>query len=122
MDTGVKQSKGKLRWSLLPWKSLESVTRVLTYGAITKYAPDNWKKVPHKAPYADAIIRHWTKYFIDGEEFDSETGESHMAHLVCNALFLIDDREHSLEDFQKYLDNLLMYPDYVQDLDLHKFD
>lgn len=119
---GIKDSKGKLRWSLLPFEALEPVIRVLNYGATTKYAPNNWKHVPDKASYPDAIIRHWVKYFEYCEEFDGETGESHLASIVCNALFLIWDREHSDMPFDDYIQQLLTYPDYVTELDMHKFD
>jgi len=120
--TGIKQSIGKTRWSLLPFKALEHVVNVLNFGAITKYAPHNWKHVPNKAPYMDAIIRHWEKY-LDGEELDSECNESHLACVICNALFLIEDRDSKKDiPFQEYMDKLMTYDNYVQDLDIHKFD
>jgi len=40
-ETGIKESNGKTRWSLIPFKALEHVARVLNFGATTKYAPDN---------------------------------------------------------------------------------
>lgn len=120
---GIKDSKGKTRYSLLPFSALESVARVLNFGATTKYEPDNWKYVPNKAPYVDAIVRHWKSYFLDKEELDSETDESHLASIVCNALFLIWDRNDKKNiTFDDYIDRLLKYDDYVIDLDKHKFD
>ena len=119
---GVKQSKGKVRWSLLPFKALEHVTNVLNFGATTKYAANNWKNVPNKAPYVDACMRHLTKY-IQGEEIDSECQENHLACIICNALFLLQDRDSKQDiPFDEYLEDLLNYDDYVKDLDLHKFD
>jgi hypothetical protein len=120
---GIKESKGKTRWSLLPFEALEPVVAVLNFGATTKYLQDNWKKVECKAPYVDAIIRHWKKYINDGEEFDKESGESHLAHLCCDVLFLLWDRMDKKDvDFDTYIEKLLTYPDYVQELDVHKFD
>jgi hypothetical protein len=34
---GVKHDKGKPQWDLLPWKEMEDVVKVLTFGA-SKYA------------------------------------------------------------------------------------
>lgn len=114
---GVKESTGKARWSLLSMKALEPVLRVLNYGATTKYAKNNWKKVPNKAPYADAIMRHWCQYFSEGEEFDSESGESHLAHLACDVIFLLWDRMDKKDiSFDEYLDDLLTYPDFVSNI------
>lgn len=120
-DAGVKEYKNKTRWSLLPFDALEPVVSVLDYGATTKYCKNNWKKVPHKAAYADAIMRHWVQYFNDGEEFDQESGQSHLAHLVCDALFLLWDRQDSKEvPFDEYLDKLLTYPDFVTEISEEK--
>lgn len=119
---GVKDAKGKTRWSLLPFDALEPVVRVLNYGAITKYQFDNWKHVPRKGAYLDAIVRHWHLY-RNGEEFDRETGESHLANLACDVLFLIWDRQQKSDvPFDEYMKDLLWYDDYVTELDTKKFD
>lgn len=120
--TGIKQSIGKTRWSLLPFKALEHVVNVLNFGATTKYAANNWKEVTNKAAYLDACMRHLTKY-VQGEELDSECKENHLACVVCNALFLIHDRDTKKDvPFDEYIKDLTTYDDYVQDLDVHKFD
>jgi len=122
MSEGIKDSKGKLRWSLLPFEALAPVVRVLDVGAVTKYAPNNWKYVEDKGAYLDGIMRHWEKY-LGGEEIDVEMDESHLACVICNALFLIWDRQQKQDvEFGKYLEDLTTYPDYVTDLDMHKFD
>ena len=119
---GIKESKNKPRWSLIPFGALKPVVRVLNFGATTKYKPDNWKHVEVKGAYLDAIVRHWTDY-ISGKEFDEEIKESHLACIIANALFLIWDRQQNPnQDFDKYLKNLLYYPDYVTELDINKFD
>jgi hypothetical protein len=119
---GYKEYKGKVRWSLLPYTALEPVVRVLEYGAVTKYAMDNWKWVPHKGAYMDGILRHWVEYFEKGEEYDKESGESHLAHLACDVLFLLWDRAYSTESFEEYIYNLKKYPDYVDKIDSKKFE
>ena len=122
MSTGIKDSKGKVRWSLVDFKSLEPMVRILNYGAITKYAPNNWKEVEDKAAYIDACFRHLTAY-LAGEEIDRETQESHLGSIMCNAMFLIWDREQNKDmPFDEYIEKLTTYPDYVKELDKHKFD
>lgn len=85
---GVKADKDKPMWSLMPWEQLSKVVDILTFGA-KKYAPDNWKKVPDgKKRYEDALYRHMTSW-SSGEKVDPESNETHLAHVICNALFLM---------------------------------
>jgi hypothetical protein len=120
-SAGVKEYKNKVRWSLLPFDALESVVRVLEYGAHTKYAFDNWKRVREKGAYLDGILRHWAAY-KEGEEIDNESKENHLANLVCDALFLLWDRQQSGDvPFDQYICGLINYPDYVQRVDPDKF-
>ena len=87
-EDGIKYDSGKLPMSLLPFESLEEITKVLKYGA-EKYAPDNWKFVPEAMKrYEDALLRHFSAY-KKGEKNDSESGLSHLSHVACNALFLV---------------------------------
>lgn len=87
-EDGIKHDNGKLQMSLLPFESLEEITKVLEYGA-KKYSKDNWKFVPEgKTRYEDAMLRHFSAY-KRGEEFDEESGLKHLHHMACNALFLI---------------------------------
>ena len=85
---GVKHDQGKLLWNLLPWKPVEDVVRVLTYGA-GKYAPENWEKVePYKDRYFAAAMRHITAW-REGERLDLETKLPHLAHAVCCLFFIM---------------------------------
>ena len=119
---GFKETQGKLRWSLLPMDALEEVVRVLEYGACNKYAMDNWKQVPHFGAYMDAIQRHWIAYFIKGEEFDKDSGLSHLAHMMCDVLFVEWHRKQRDEiPFAEYLQKLRTYPDYCVQIDMNKF-
>jgi hypothetical protein len=116
MKEGVKDFKGKTRWSLLPWKALEGCVKILMYGARTKYSPNNWKRVKQQGTYVDAIERHFVEY-ISGEEFDPESGESHLSAIMCNLLFLEYNRMHRDRTipFGDYIEELLLYDDYQKD-------
>jgi hypothetical protein len=89
---GRKFDAGKLQYGLLPPEALRQTVEVLTYGA-TKYAPDNWRYVPEaKRRYFDAAQRHiWA--WKAGEQTDSETGASHLAHAICCLMFLLETKE-----------------------------
>lgn len=91
MSIGRKDDQGKLRWGLLRRSlvgPLESVIRVLMYGA-SKYGDENWQAVENgKSRYRDALDRHLAE--IDkGVLVDPDTGEPHLAHVATNALFLL---------------------------------
>lgn len=84
---GMKFDDGKPMWRLLPFRELREVVDILTFG-VKKYAVDNWKKVIPPERYIDAAFRHFTSW-VEGEKIDPETGKSHLAHAVCNLLFLM---------------------------------
>lgn len=84
---GIKADDGKIAWDLISLKELEPMLRVLMFGA-KKYSKDNWQKVPDgKTRYYSALMRHLSSYAA-GELIDSESGESHLAHALCNLYFL----------------------------------
>ena len=82
----TKETKGKLLWTLLPFKQLEYVVQVMMFGA-KKYSKDNWKHC-NPEDYKEACMRHLTTFF-NGEWLDQESNLPHLAHLICNALFLL---------------------------------
>lgn len=86
VEGGKKYDKGKLRWSLLPWKQLEEVVKVLEFGA-KKYGINNWQKV-ETPRYKDALLRH-VLAMIMGEVFDEESGFRHSTHAICCLLFIM---------------------------------
>ena len=90
---GMKHDGGKPRLELLPPAAIEAVGRVLGYGA-EKYAPGNWKHVADgQNRYLAASLRHVFAY-LRGEELDSESGESHLAHAACSLLFILELKDH----------------------------
>lgn len=89
---GMKGDGDKPLWNLVYWPLLMAFVRVLTFGA-TKYSPNNWQKVSRERIEA-AVMRHWTEY-LTSSKTDSETKESHLAHIMCCLMFLQwkDDNE-----------------------------
>ena len=91
-DVFAKDDNGKLQWTLLPFKELEEVTKVMTAGK-NKYGRENWKKSTEEDRYRleDALCRHVIAY-VEGERYDTGKGGdglNHLAHAICEAIFLI---------------------------------
>jgi hypothetical protein len=91
-DQQNKKDGGKLRPSLLPWSAVNAILDVLEFGA-KKYAPHSWAKVEPDR-YVEALLRHAIEF---GERHrtegilckDAESGLPTLAHLACNAVFLL---------------------------------
>lgn len=88
MNPAVKADSEKVRLDLLPVRPLIEIGMVLTYGA-NKYSPRNWEKgFVWSRPYA-AILRHLFAWF-GGQTNDPETGFNHLAHAMCEIMFLME--------------------------------
>lgn len=76
-------------WSVFPrWVSL-LVGRVMQTGA-AKYGKFNYRDTAIAiSTYEDAMERHAQLWF-DGEDNDSESGVSHLAHVIACATLLLD--------------------------------
>ena len=96
-EPGRKFDTGKPRWELLPWKQVEQIVHVLSYGS-EKYEDHNWQKVMPRTRYIGAMLRHIVAW-IGGEKKDQETGLSHLAHAGCCLLFLMwsDDNDNEVD-------------------------
>jgi len=87
-DLGAKNDAGKLRFDLIPVRSLEEVAGLYTMGA-KKYADRNWEKGLSWSRCFAAMMRHaWA--FWRGETFDKEDGQHHMASVAWYALAFIE--------------------------------
>ena len=88
----MKSDTGKVHPSYLPWRAFEPVLGVLEFGA-KKYAPHSWQGVDSER-YAEALLRHAIEFASRFREegmlcADHESGLPVLAHLACNALFLL---------------------------------
>lgn len=87
-EVGNKFDKGKLRFSLFPIETLNPILEVLEHGA-EKYGAGNWRNLEDpRTRYADALHRHYVDY-LTGVRFDHDSKLPTLAHLACDALFLL---------------------------------
>lgn len=137
MGLARRYNTGKLRWSLVDWKAISSMVRVLMYGAhkysvfrnqagdiitgaeispeaaakleVESTGAQNWRKGLKVTETCDSLQRHLLSY-LEGEDIDPESGESHMGHIMCNAMFLewlrhnrpdLDDRFNSTKSIEE---------------------
>lgn len=111
MSEGKKNDQGKPKLSIIPTDALWGMARALTYGA-SKYSLHNFRNGIHYTRLADAAMRHLSVW-MEGEELDRESGNSHLDHALASLAMLkfmsvhkpdFDDRwkpeekENTLED------------------------
>jgi hypothetical protein len=93
---GLKFDYNKPRWDLLPLDPIKEVVNALTYGA-QKYGPENWRNVKNaRSRYYSALMRHVVAWEA-GEALDFESGISHIAHAICNLIFLYELEKNNVE-------------------------
>lgn len=88
-ELGKKFDSDKTEYHLMPLYALDEVNRVLMHGA-KKYGMNNWQQVEgwqHR--YYNAALRHLFQWQT-GEQYDSESGLTHLAHAICSIMFLIE--------------------------------
>lgn len=102
MTTMLRFNAGKPRMTLLPASFYEAlldvvavdyinqqmvreIVEVLEYGS-AKYHEFNWADGGSWRMVADCALRH----LLAEDEFDAESGLSHMAHFGCNLMFLLE--------------------------------
>lgn len=84
-EKALRYNQGKLKWSLVHYKSLEPMIRVLEYGS-KKYAAWNWQKGLNREEILESMMRHLVA-LMDHQEIDPESQEHHIGHLFCNCMF-----------------------------------
>lgn len=87
-QTAIKYDSDKPRMELLSSIALEEIAKVLTFGA-KKYSANNWRMGMDWSRLIGSAMRHLTA-FNDGEDKDPESGLSHLAHLGCCVMFLLE--------------------------------
>lgn len=92
-DTGGEKGTKDQRMGLLPWAQLAEVAEHYNAGAV-KYAAHNWMKGYEWHLSFDAMMRHAVAWWARGEEYDEETGTSHLSAIVFHALALMYFRDN----------------------------
>jgi hypothetical protein len=86
MPEGIKYDQEKPQMALIDFDALEGLAKVLTFGA-SKYGADNWRGGIANSRIVSSLLRHLSAY-QRGEDFDPESGLSHLDHIGCNWMFL----------------------------------
>lgn len=97
---GLRFNAGKPMLSLIDSYALTCLAEVLTFGA-KKYAAHNWRQGIPLSESLDSLLRH-VNAFNSGEDIDPESGLPHMAHVMCNAMFILWTHKHKPEMDDRY--------------------
>lgn len=84
-EKSLRYNEGKPQWSLVDFKSLEPLVRVMEYGCL-KYEKENWKKGLDLTQILESMSRHLFA-LMSGEIVDPESGQRHIGHIMANAMF-----------------------------------
>lgn len=90
-NKAVKYDEGKPDLSLVPYVFQAEVAKAMMYGA-KKYGRYNYRGGLQASRLVAAAARHLFMWFA-GEEVDSESKVSHLAHVSANMLMLIDTKD-----------------------------
>lgn len=90
--TEPKADRGKPHPSYVPVELIQAVMEVREYGNAKYGSPDNWRRVEPER-YHEALLRHVLAMWNDPYSVDSESGLLHLAHVACNAAFLLALKE-----------------------------
>lgn len=98
--TGGEKGSKPQRLDLVPWDAVAAISEVYAFGA-NKYADHNWRKGYAWSLSFAALMRHLGAWW-EGQDFDEESGLSHLAHAGFHVLALLtfeaDDRYEELDD------------------------
>ena len=96
MDEGKKNDTEKARMDLISPPAMFALARILGFGS-KRYGDRNWELGIKYGRVMAALQRHLLAWW-GGEDLDPETGENHLHHVLCNAMFL----SHFVSHPEKY--------------------
>lgn len=90
MSEAKKFDGEKPMWNLMPFRALDSVAQILTFGS-KKYGDRNWEKgdIAFAERCLAASFRHLSKR-MQGRPFDEESHLPHLAHAACDILMALE--------------------------------
>jgi hypothetical protein len=97
---GKKFDETKPDMSMISRELLEAVAQVRMFGA-QKYERDNWRLGFKYSRSIAAAMRHIAA-FNAGEDLDTESGLSHIAHAVCCLEHLLHDKLYRPENDDRW--------------------
>jgi hypothetical protein len=100
-EKGVKFDSEKTCLELFPPVALEEISKVLTFGK-KKYGAHNWAKGIEWSRVIGACMRHLNAWRA-GQDVDSETGLSHIAHAGCCIAFLLHYEKYNRDMDDRYV-------------------
>lgn len=89
---GLRDNKNKPRHSLVPTSTLDAIAEVIHKSSTEgggKYPLHNWRKGLPWTDVADSASRH-IRDFLDGKDFDKESGIHTLKHALTNLSFLVE--------------------------------
>lgn len=106
-STGGQKGVKPERHDLIPRRAMAAIARVFGFGA-TKYADHNWRRGYEWGKSLAALQRH-VDAFVEGETYDSESGEPHLAHAGFHILVLLTWLEEQGEGVENVFDDRWMH-------------
>ena len=108
--TGGEKGTKDERMDLLPPAALAGLSRVYGFGA-KKYDDHNYRKGYEWSKSYAAMQRHATQWW-GGEDFDPESGESHLLHVAWHAfaLYLFTEDHPQFDDRFSTLRDVILNP------------
>lgn len=93
----AKADAGKPILTMVPPQIMFEIEKVRAYGNKKYGDVNNWKNVSPDR-YWEALIRHVFAAWEDFRRVDPESGLLHLAHIACNAAFLLQMIEWEKEN------------------------
>lgn len=88
MTQGKHFDKGKPMVECIPTDVLLDVGAVFTYADKKYGTARNWEQGIKWGKVFGSLLRHLFKFWM-GEDYDKESGHHHLAHAICDAMFLL---------------------------------
>lgn len=83
-EKSTRHNQGKLKWSLIDYKSMEPLVQVMMQGA-EKYGIGNWQIGLDLIEIQESMQRHLAA-LMDGELKDKESSLFHVGHIMANCM------------------------------------
>lgn len=99
-NQATKFDQQKPRLDLLSFPALEEIANVMAFGA-QKYGEHNWRKGMKWSRLIAGALRHLFTW-ASGEDKDPESGLSHLAHLGCCVMFLLEYERFQMGEDDRY--------------------